>query len=81
MKSFKKFVAIATLFAMFTSSASSAIAQEYVTDTGGYGYEESRRVPQIGPAIALGAMALAAIIAVAIQNSSHSHGHGHSHSH
>lgn len=90
MKSLKKSVAIATLIALFTTSAGSLSADEYIndaaycenadgcTDLGGYGYEDCCRAPQIGPAIALGAIALAAIIAIAVQSSSHS-GHGHSH--
>lgn len=90
MKTLKKSVALATLIAMFATSASSVSADEYgndagycenaeyCTDTAGYGYEDCCRAPQIGPAIALGAIALAAIIAIAVQNSSHS-GHGHSH--
>ncbi len=80
MKMFKKMIALATLLAMIGTSAHSLTAQEFVTDGGGYGYEESRRVPSLAPAIALGAVALVAIIAVAVQNSNH-HGHGHSHAH
>ena len=77
MKTLKKFIALATLLAMFGSSTGLS-AQQYTTDTGGYGYEQGRRTPSLAPAIALGTIALAAIIAVAVQNSSHG-GHGHSH--
>lgn len=58
--------------------AQNLTAQEYSTDAGGYGYEQSRRVPSLAPAIALGTVAIVAIIAVAVQNSGHS---SHSHSH
>lgn len=80
MKMVKKFIALATLVAMIATSAHNLSAQECRTDTGGYGYEQCRRVPSLAPAIALGTIALVAIIAVAVQNSSH-HDHGHSHSH
>lgn len=80
MNMFKKLVVLATLAAMIGTSAHNLNAQEYRTDTGGYGYESARRVPSLAPAIALGTIALVAIIAVAVQNTSHS-SHGHSHSH
>jgi hypothetical protein len=83
MEKFKKWVAYATFIAMIATSAHNLTAQtdfEYNTDTGGYGYEQSRRVPSLAPAIALGTIALVAIIAVAVQNSSH-HNHGHAHGH
>ncbi|MCE5317516.1 MAG: hypothetical protein LLG04_09195 [Parachlamydia sp.] len=79
MKLFKKFVALATFVAMMATSAHSLNAQEYMTETGGCGYQECRRVPSLAPAIALGTIAIIAIVAVAVQNSSHHH-HGHSHS-
>lgn len=78
MKKTKKFVALATLLAMFASSMG-ADAQEYRTDAGGYGYQESRTSPGLAPAIALGTIAVVAIIAVAVQNRGHGHGHGHAH--
>ncbi len=77
MKTLKRLVAAATLFVIVASSASSLNAQEYTTDTGGYGYEQGRRAPSIAPAVALGAIALAAIIAIAVQNDNHHHSHGH----
>ena len=80
MKKFKKMIALATLMAVMASGATSVEAQdEYRSDMGGYGYEESRRNPSLAPAIALGTIALVAIIAVAVQNSHGGHGHGHSH--
>ncbi len=81
MNMFKKGVALATLLAMMGASAQNLTAQEYVTDAGGYGYQEARSVPSLAPAIALGAVAVVAVVAVAVQNNSH-HGHGsHSHTH
>lgn len=77
MKVLKKMVALAAVLAMFGSSAGKLEAQEYITDMGGYGYEDSRRAPSIAPAVALGTIAIAAIIAVALQNTSHGHGHAH----
>jgi hypothetical protein len=78
MNMFKKLIALATFVAMLATSAHNLGAQEYMTDTGGCGYAECRRVPSLAPAIALGTIAIVAIIAVAVQNSSHHH---HSHSH
>lgn len=79
MKKFKKFVALATLMALFGSTAHMS-AQEYVSNAGGIGYEESRQAHSLAPAIALGTIAAVAIIAVAVQNRSHGgHGHGHAH--
>lgn len=75
----KKIVSVVSLLAMLATSAHTLSADEIcpsnVTDAGGYGYEQCRRVPSLAPAIALGTVALVAIIAVAVQNSSH---HGHS---
>lgn len=51
-------------------------AVTYVTDTGGYAYDESRAATNLAPAIALGTVVVVAIIAIAVQNSHHS-----SHSH
>lgn len=78
MKFFKKSVALATFVAMIAASAHNLSAQEYMTDTGGCGYQECRRVPSLAPAIALGTIAIIAIVAVCVQNSQHHH---HSHSH
>lgn len=84
MKMVKKMIAVASAMAMLGISAHSLNAEDCcvnVTDAGGYGYEQCRRVPSLAPAIALGAVALAAIIAVAVQNTTH-HGHSsHVHDH
>jgi hypothetical protein len=47
----------------------------YVTDTGGYAYDESRAATNLAPAIALSTVALAAIIAIGVQNSHGSSSH------
>lgn len=56
---------------MFPVHKSEALA--YVTDAGGYAYDESRAAVNLAPAIALGTIAIVGIIAIAVQNS-----HGHS---
>ena len=76
MNVFKKMVVLATLVAMIGASAPNLAAQEEIADAGGFGYEQSRRIPSLAPAIALGTIAIVAIVAVAVQNSSHHH-HGH----
>ncbi|PJD93492.1 MAG: hypothetical protein CK425_12590 [Parachlamydia sp.] len=78
MKKLGKSVVCATVIAMLTTSSGSLNALEYVTDLGGYGYEEARRAPQIGPAIAFAAIGLATIITLALLRSSSSHAHVHS---
>lgn len=78
MKIFKSMIVLLTLTALLGISARNLTAQEYQTDAGGYGYEQSRRVPSLAPAIALGTIAIVAIVAVACQNNGHS-SHAHSH--
>jgi adenosylcobinamide amidohydrolase len=77
MKGLKKWVALATAAAMMTSSSHLAAQPVEEFYTAGDGYTEYRTTPSLAPAIALGAIALAAIIAVALQNSSNNHGHSH----
>jgi hypothetical protein len=78
MKSLKSAAILVTLTALISISARNLTAQEYQTDCGGYGYEQSRRVPSLAPAIALGTVAIVAIVAVACQNNGHSsHAHAH----
>lgn len=79
MKVVKKLIAVATAVAMVGLSSQSIEAQEFfASDTGGYGYSESRQAPALAPAIALGTVALVAIVAVALQDSHGGHSHGHS---
>lgn len=69
MSLLKKSVALATLFAMFSLSTHHLEAVTYVTDTGGYAYDESRAATNLAPAIALGTVAIVGVIALAVQNS------------
>ena len=71
MSLFKKLVALATLSALFGVSGRPLEAVSYVTDTGGYAYDESRAATNLAPAIALGTVAVVGIIALAVQNSHH----------
>ena len=66
---FKKMIALALLFALTSMGAQKLEAVTYVTDTGGYAYDESRAVTNLAPAIALATIAIAGIIAIAVQNS------------
>jgi hypothetical protein len=72
MSMLKKVVALAALIAMLCMSTQQLEAVTYVTDTGGYAYDESRAVTNLAPAIALGTVAIVGIIAIAVQNS-HDH--------
>ena len=71
MSLFKKLVALATLSALLGVSGRPLEAVSYVTDTGGYAYDESRAATNLAPAIALGTVAVVGIIAIAVQNSHH----------
>lgn len=75
----KKWIVAALLAANILTTASKAEAVEYVTDTGGCGYEDCCRSICIIPAIGFAALMIAGIIAVGVHNRSSS-GHGHSHS-
>lgn len=78
MKALKKMAILTTLVAMSGLTSPQLEAVTYVTDTGGYAYDESRAVTNIAPAIALGTVAIVGIIAIAVQNSHESstvHGH------
>jgi hypothetical protein len=84
MKTFKGIVTLFTFFAFMTFLTQPIQAEvTYVTDAGGYAYDEARASTNLAPAIALGTVVIVAIIAVAVQNShdsssSHStfvHGH------
>jgi hypothetical protein len=78
MKKIKNWIALATLLAMAGTSANSINAQEYYSDTGGYGYQDAWSSPALAPSIALGTVAIIAIVAVAIRHGHSSHSHGHS---
>jgi hypothetical protein len=72
MSRLKKIVTLATLVIMMSTASSKLAAVTYVTDTGGYAYDESRAATNLAPAIALGTVAVVGIIAIAVQNS-HEH--------
>jgi hypothetical protein len=80
MKTFKRFAILFLLAAFIQSPPIRLEAATFVTDTGGFAYDESRASTNIAPAIALGTVALVAIIAVAVQNT-HSSSSSHSHAH
>lgn len=71
MSFLKKMVALAALFALLGLSTQHLEAVSYVTDTGGYAYDESRAATNLAPAIALGTVAIVGVIALAVQNSHH----------
>lgn len=81
MRFTQKLICYGLTLAAFTLSSQKVEAVAYVTDTGGYAYDESRAATNLAPAIALGTVAIVAIIAVAVQNSHHSHSHSGSFSH
>jgi hypothetical protein len=69
MSMLKKMTTIIALIATLTMSTQKLEAVAYVTDTGGYAYDESRAATNLAPAIALGTIAIVGIIAIAVQNS------------
>lgn len=68
----KKIAALTALITMLGTSTQQLEAIAYVTDSGGYAYDESRAAVNLAPAIALGTVAIVGIIAIAVQNS-HDH--------
>lgn len=77
MSLFKKAAFLAAFFALFNASTHQLEAVTYVTDTGGYAYDEARAVTNLAPAVALGTVAIAGIIAIAVQNSHNSSSSSH----
>lgn len=73
-------IAFIAILAMLSFSTHRLEAVSYVTDTGGYAYDESRAAVNLAPAIALGTVVIVAIIAIAVQNS-HAGSSSHCHSH
>lgn len=71
----KKIIAMFTALALLSPIANDLHAANTYSYTGGNCYQECRTAPCLAPAIALGAIALAAIIAVAVQKSNNDHGH------
>lgn len=73
MKRLKRLVALTALVGMLGTSSKVHTA-EYVSTTGGYGYEQCRLAPYVAPLIVLSVIAIAVIVVVALQNSG---GHKH----
>lgn len=69
MSLFKKLAVFTLALSLFSLSLSRLEGVTYVTDTGGYAYDEARAVTNLAPAIALGTVAIAGVIAIAVQNS------------
>jgi hypothetical protein len=69
MSLFKKLAIFTLAFSLVSFSLSRLEGVTYVTDTGGYAYDEARAVTNLAPAIALGTVAIAGVIAIAVQNS------------
>lgn len=70
MKILERMLIVLVTLALISLPLSRAeAAVTYVTDAGGYAYDESRAVTNLAPAIALGTVVIVAIIAVAVQNS------------
>lgn len=72
MSIFNKMITLAIITALTSISTQQLEAVAYVTDCGGYAYDESRAATNLAPAIALGTVAIVGIIAIAVQNS-HDH--------
>lgn len=68
MKKLATLLTIATCVGMCFSNRAEAEVM-YVTDTGGYAYDESRAATNLAPAIALSTVAIVAVVALAVQNS------------
>lgn len=73
MSVFRKMTTLILILAFCISSSTHKLeAITYVTDTGGYAYDEARAATNLAPAIALATVAIVGIIAIAVQNS-HDH--------
>lgn len=72
MSKLKNMLTLTIITAMMCISTQQAEAVSYVTDCGGYAYDESRAATNLAPAIALGTIAIVGIIAIAVQNT-HDH--------
>lgn len=80
MSKFKKMIAATTLFVMAFGSVNTDLgAQEYCTQAGGCGYEDSICTPSLTPYIALGTVVVVAIVALAVRHHGHHHSHAHTH--
>lgn len=73
MSTLKKTIALTAVIAMLGLPGQGNADVAYVTDTGGYAYDESRAAVNLAPAIALATIAIVGIIAIAVQNSHGGH--------
>ncbi|MBA3239577.1 MAG: hypothetical protein H0T62_14720 [Parachlamydiaceae bacterium] len=81
MSKLKKIVLLLTLAVMASGSVSNdLVAQDYVTDVGGCGYQESYDTPSLTPYIALGTVVIIAIVVLAVRHHHH-HNNNNNHSH
>lgn len=80
MSTLKKLTTLTIIAIMMCVSIQNLEGVAYVTDTGGYAYDESRAATNLAPAIALGTVAIVGIIAIAVQNSHDHHSSSSSHS-
>lgn len=74
MKNYKKIITVICLAVMTSSAPTQGNAAQYITDTGGYAYEDAYQACCVAPAVVFAVALLAAIVVVAVQNKS-----GHSH--
>lgn len=83
MLKLKNWIAFFTLLTMIGFSSQNRLNAEvaYVTDSGGFAYDEARASTNLAPAIALSTVAIVAIIALAVQNSHDHHSSSSSSSH
>lgn len=81
MSKLKKIVLLLTLAVMASGSFSNDLAaQDYTTDVGGCGYQDSYSSPSLTPYIALGTVVIIAIVVLAVRHHHH-HNNNHSHCH
>lgn len=81
MSKLKKIVLLLTLAVMASGSFSNNLAaQDYTTEVGGCGYQDSCSSPSLTPYIALATVVIIAIVAVAVRHTHHHH-NNHAHSH
>ena len=78
MSILKRMITTAIFILIFALGSPKLHAITYVTDTGGYAYDESRAMTNLAPAIALGTVAIVGIIAIAVQNTHNSSSSSHS---
>lgn len=82
MSTLRKYVLLLIMAAMACGSFSNDLAaQDYVTEVGGCGYQDSYSSPSLTPYIALATVVIIAIVAVAVRHTHHHHNNNHGHCH